>query len=100
MVAAVNLNFFAAETDQRALLDFLFASTDVRVFESYSEFDADLREFRSTDDLASAFPIGLDPHGNGAAVTVVPLLAVGLAQTYHPAVRPGSGEMRRRYLSP
>jgi hypothetical protein len=68
MFAAVNLNFFAAETDQRALLDFLFASTDVRVFESYSEFDADLREFRSTDDLASAFPIGLDPHGNGAAV--------------------------------
>jgi hypothetical protein len=70
MFAAVNLNFFAAETDQRALLDFLFASTDVRVFESYSEFDADLREFRSTDDLASAFPIGLDPHGNGAAVTL------------------------------
>ena len=68
MVRAVNLNFFAAETDQRALLDYLFASTDVRVFESYSEFDADLREFRSTDDLASAFPIGLDPHGNGAAV--------------------------------
>jgi hypothetical protein len=68
--AAVNLNFFAAETDQRALLDFLFASTDVRVFESYSEPDADLREFRSTDDLASAFPIGLDPHGNGYAVTL------------------------------
>ncbi len=68
MVTEVNLNFFAAETDQRALLDFLFASTDVGVFESYSEFDADLREFRSTDDLASAFPIGLDPHGNGAAV--------------------------------
>ena len=68
MVTAINLNFFAAETDQRALLDFLFASTDVRVFESYSEPDADVREFRSTDDLASAFPIGLDPHGNGAAV--------------------------------
>ena len=70
MVRAVNVNFFAAETDLRALLDFLFASTDVRVFESYSEFDAKLREFRSTDDLASAFPIGLDPHGNGSAVTV------------------------------
>ena len=84
MVAAVNLNFFAAETDQRAVLDFLFASTDVRVFESYSEPDADLREFRSTDDLASAFPIGLDPHGNGAAVllflcspSVVPNLPSG-----------------------
>jgi hypothetical protein len=70
MVRAVNVNFFAAEADQRALLDFLFASTDVRVFESYSEFDADLREFRSTDDLASVFPIGLDPHGNGCAVTL------------------------------
>jgi hypothetical protein len=67
MVRAVNLDFFAAETDQRALLDFLFASTDVRVFETYSKFDADLREFRSTDDLASAFPIGSDPHGNGSA---------------------------------
>lgn len=70
MVRAINLNFFAAEPDQRALLDFLFTSTDVRVFESYSEPDADLREFRSTDELASTFPIGLDPHGNGYAVTV------------------------------
>ena len=70
MFAAVNLHFFAAETDQRALLDFLLASTDVRVFEAYSEYEADLREFRSTDDLASAFPIGLDPHGNGSAVTL------------------------------
>ncbi len=31
MVRAANLDFFAAEADQRALLDFLFASTDVRV---------------------------------------------------------------------
>ncbi len=68
MAASVNLDFFAAEADQRALLGFLFASTDVRVFDSYSEFDADLREYRSTDDLASVFPIGLDPHGHGTAV--------------------------------
>ena len=68
MVAAVKVNFFATETDQRALLDFLFESTDVRMFETYSEPDADLREFRSTDALASTFPIGLDPHGNGHAI--------------------------------
>ena len=42
MTVSANVNFFAAEADQRAVLDFLFAETDVRVFESYSEFDADL----------------------------------------------------------
>jgi hypothetical protein len=68
MAAAANLDFFAAGTDQWALLDFLFSSTDVQVFESYSEFDADLREFHSTDELAAAFPIGTDHHGNGLAV--------------------------------
>jgi hypothetical protein len=68
MARSVNLDFFAAEADQRAILDFLFSSTDVRVFESYSEFDAELREFASTDELAAAFPLGTDPHGNGRVV--------------------------------
>jgi hypothetical protein len=68
MARSVNLGFFAAEADQRAVLDFLISSTDVRVFESYSEYDAELREFRSTDELAAAFPLGTDPHGNGSAV--------------------------------
>jgi hypothetical protein len=62
------LGFFAAESDQRAVLDFLFSSTDVRVFGSYSEYDADLREFCSTDELVAVFPIGIDRHGNGTAV--------------------------------
>jgi hypothetical protein len=68
MARAVNLDFFAGEADQRAVLDFLFLSTDVRVFESYSEFDSELREFRSTDELAAVFPLGTDPHGTGNAV--------------------------------
>lgn len=68
MARSVNLDFFAAEADQRAVLDFLFSSTDVRVFESYSEPGADLREFRSTDELAAAFPLGTDSHGNGKVV--------------------------------
>jgi hypothetical protein len=67
-MASANLNFFAAEADQKAVADFLFSSTDVRVFESYSEFDQALREFRSTDDLAAAFPLGTDPFGKGYAV--------------------------------
>lgn len=73
----MNLDFFAAETDQRAVLNFLFDSTDVRVFESYSEPSTELREFRSTDDLAASFPIGVDQHGNGAAI---------LLQLWSPAV--------------
>lgn len=68
MARSVNLDFFAAEADLRAVLDFLFSSTDARVFESYSEYDADLREFCSTDELAAAFPLGTDPHGNGGVV--------------------------------
>ena len=70
MVRSVNLDFFAAEADQRAVLDFLFTSTDVRVFESYSECGADLREFRSTRELAEAFPIGTDPYGHGKELTL------------------------------
>ena len=68
MARSANLDFFAGEDDQRAVLDFLFSSTDVRVFESYSEYGADLREFRSTDELVAIFPVGTDPHGNGHAV--------------------------------
>ena len=68
MARSVNLDFFAAEADQRAIVDFLFSSTDVRVFESYSDYDADLREFRSTDELAAAFPLGIDPYGNGKVI--------------------------------
>jgi hypothetical protein len=68
VAASANLGFFAAESDQRAVLDFLFSSTDVRVFESYSEYDADLREFCSTDELVAVFPIGIDRQGNGTAV--------------------------------
>ena len=68
MARSANLNFFAAEADQRAVVDFLFSSTDVRVFESYSEYGAELREFRSTEELAGAFSLGTDPHGNGSAV--------------------------------
>jgi hypothetical protein len=68
MAASANMDFFAAEHDQRSVLDFLFSSTDVRVFESYSKFDAELREFRSVDELAAAFPLGTDHHGNGHAL--------------------------------
>src|SRR4051812_15223051 len=32
MARSANLDFFAVEADQRAVLDFLFSSTDVRVF--------------------------------------------------------------------
>src|SRR5438105_3224797 len=67
-MASAHLNFFAAEADQKALIDFLFSSTDIRVFESYSEFDKDLREFRSTDELAATFPLGIDPSGNASAI--------------------------------
>jgi hypothetical protein len=68
MARSANLDFFAAEADQRAVFDFLFSSTDARVFESYSEYDAELREFRSTEELAAAFPLGRDPSGNGSAI--------------------------------
>ena len=71
MARSVNLDFFAAEADQRAVLDFLFSSTDLRVFESYSEYDAELREFRSVDELAAAFPLGTDRHGNGGVMLLM-----------------------------
>jgi hypothetical protein len=69
MSRSVNLDFFAAMADLRAVLDFVFSSTDARVFESYSEYGAELREFRTTDELAAAFPLGTDPYGNGEVFT-------------------------------
>jgi hypothetical protein len=69
-MASANLNFFAAEVDQKAVTDFLLSSTDVRMFESYSELDHELREFRSTDELVAAFRLGADPLGNGYAVSL------------------------------
>lgn len=68
MTRSANLNFFAAETDQRAVLDFVFSSTDLRVFESYSEYSSELREFHSTEELAEVFPLGTDPYGNCSAI--------------------------------
>jgi hypothetical protein len=62
-----SLDFYALRDDIRELVHFLFEETDARVFESYSEYDAELREFRSFDELSSAFPLGNDPHGHGHA---------------------------------
>jgi len=64
---SANCDFFAAEADLRALLDFLYQQTDVRVFESYSVPEAELQEFTSVEALCEAFRIGLDEHGNGHA---------------------------------
>jgi hypothetical protein len=41
----MNLNFFAAASDQPAVLDLLFSSTDVRVLELHSNPGAELRAF-------------------------------------------------------
>ncbi len=67
MARSANLDFFAVADDQRELLDFLFLSTDVRVFESYSQFGSELREFKRCDDVAGAYPLGVDPTGSGYA---------------------------------
>src|SRR4051794_7242753 len=63
-----SLDFYALGDDIRGLVHFLFEETDARVFESYSAYDAELREFRSFDELSSAFRLGSDPHGQGHAV--------------------------------
>lgn len=61
-----NMDFFAAELDQKHFLDFIFSETDLRVFEAYSEFDQEIREFKSTVEVANAFSLGTDRHGNGS----------------------------------
>jgi hypothetical protein len=85
-----NLNFFAAASDQRALLEFLFTSTNARVFESYSELGQELQEFRSVAELSAAFPTGEDKHGNGHAI---------LLQLWSPSVM-NQLEIRRIALQP
>lgn len=63
-----SIDFYAVRDDIRELVHFIFEKTDARVLESYSEYDAELREFRSFDELSSAFRLGSDPHGKGQAV--------------------------------
>jgi hypothetical protein len=65
-----SIDFYALRDDVRELVRFVFEETDARVFESYSEYDAELREFRSFDELSSAFRLGSDPHGHGHAVSL------------------------------
>jgi len=65
---SVNLDFFAADLDQKAIMDFLFASTDVRVFESYSLPGAALREFKSTAEVCRAYELGVVRTGGGTVV--------------------------------
>jgi hypothetical protein len=64
------LEFFAAREDQVELLRFLFTQTDVRVVEHSSRPDSDLLEFKSVDEVATAFNLGDDPHGNGLSCTL------------------------------
>jgi hypothetical protein len=52
-----NLDFYAIEDDQKAVLDVVFDLVVFRVFEAYSEPDSQLREFRSADEIPE------DPRG-------------------------------------
>ena len=62
------VNFFAVRDDQLGLLRFLFSETDVRILEHSSLSDSDLREFRSAEEVGEAYPLGLDPAGNGFGI--------------------------------
>jgi hypothetical protein len=63
-----SIDFYALKEDIRVLIHAIFVESDIRIFESYSRYDEELREFRSFDELAAAFSLGSDPHGNGHAV--------------------------------
>jgi hypothetical protein len=64
------VSFFSVREDQLAFLRFLFSETDVRILEHSSLPDSDLREFRSAEEVAEAYPLGLDSDGNGFSVTL------------------------------
>ena len=63
-----NVYFFATRSDQKAIIDFVTNLEGVRVFESYSELGRELREFRTFDELASAYEVGVDKYGNGFGI--------------------------------
>jgi len=66
----MNLDFYALRDDICELVHFIYEETDARVFESYSRHDTELREFRSLEELSSAFELGIDPYGSGRATTL------------------------------
>jgi hypothetical protein len=68
---ASTLRFFAATSDQRALLDFIFCETDAIVTPLSSTPGEDLPIFRGTSEVESRIELGLDQHGGGAAITLI-----------------------------
>lgn len=84
-----DLDFFATREDFVEIFDNLFSQTDVQVFETYSEADQELRRFRSTEEILSALPIGIDKYGNSSA---------NLLSLWSPSVIP-EPEIRRINLS-
>ena len=66
-----SIDFYAVTADIRGLIHAILEETDLRIFESYSRYDMELREFRSYDQLSSAFNLGTDEQGNGNAVLLI-----------------------------
>jgi hypothetical protein len=54
-----NIDFYAVETDLLSVLGYVFERSGCRVFESYSAFGEEITEFKSIDDLAARYPIGV-----------------------------------------
>jgi len=54
-----NIDFYAAGTDFRAVLTYVFKQSKCRVFESYSPSGEEIAEFKSIDDVSARYPIGV-----------------------------------------
>lgn len=65
-----NLYFYAAHQDIIEVLNFVFAKTDCRVLESYSEPGCELREFKTTEQLVSAFALGSHLYDRRDSITL------------------------------
>jgi hypothetical protein len=53
-----NCDFYAADADFEAVLEFVFAECECQVFESYSPLDQDLVELGNPAEIARRYPLG------------------------------------------
>lgn len=65
-----NLDFFAARHDQLEVLRFVF-ELELHVTEHSSDPGQDLRTFDSPEAVDSVYRLGVDNHGNGAAIRLI-----------------------------
>ena len=86
-----NCDFYAADTDFTALLEFVFAECGCQVLETYSPFDEELAEFSSVSAIVQRYSVGrCEGTAPSVLLSLVPPSGRKLFTTRRIDLKPGS----------